>query len=367
MKTKSHAAVFCAALLLLLTTACGSVTELPIAPEVTVPPLSETSADSPADETAPNDTMQETTAKKTKSKKKKSSETTVTETTTVPETTTTTTTAPADESVTDNAGEVIESPYCAAYALYCTDTGGLIAGKSLNDRISLASTTKLLTASVALRYLDPDQTITVGQEVWLAQPESTLSYLQPGTQLTVRELLTAMLLPSGNDAAYTVAVCTARAAAGDEEISDSKAVKRFVKMMNSYAAELGMESSHFANPEGWDDSEHYTTMNDMLKLAEHVLTEPVLRDICSTMYYEFSSPESGYLVWANTNKFLDPESYYYRADCIGLKTGTTADAGCCLIGAFKIGEKTYICAVMGCDEDEDRYELMQNILDNYAN
>lgn len=276
-----------------------------------------------------------------------------------------------DESSSPDGGEQktdsdkITSPHSSAYALYCLDDGELVAGKGLGKKIAMASTTKLLTASLMLKYFDPGEYVNVGQEVYYAQPESTMSYLQPGTYLSVYDLLAGMLLPSGNDAAYTVAVNTARSASGDWYMSDDDAIAYFVGMMNDHAAELGMSKSHFANPEGWDDPEHYTTLNDMLKLTEHVMGIPVLREITSTYQYTFDNEISGYLIWTNTNLFLDPYSAYYRDDCTGIKTGTTANAGSCLIAAFENGGKTYICAAMGCNENEDRYILIEKILEKY--
>ncbi len=256
-------------------------------------------------------------------------------------------------------------PYSKAYALYRADDDMLITEKALYDKISLASITKLLTASLMLRYYQPDDEITVGQEVYLAKPDSTMSYITPGTVLKVRELLAAMLLPSGNDAAYTVAVNTARTAAGDPDMSDDAAVEYFCGLMNGFAAELGMEYSHFANPEGWDDPDHYTTLGDLLKLADYVLSVPELCEI-TAMHEKYCEPSTGgsYL-WTNTNLFLDPNSEYCRSDCIGLKTGTTNSAGCCIVSAFRINGSTYICAVMGCYENTDRYELAQRIMKKY--
>ena len=263
-----------------------------------------------------------------------------------------------------SSGEINE-PYSNAYALYCVDDKELIAGKELDRQVSLASTTKLLTASVMFSVLDPGAYVVVGDEVYFAKPESTMSYLLPGTDITVYDLAAAMLLPSGNDAAYVAAVNTARAAADDPYMSNEDAVDYFCGLMNDFAADLGMNDSHFANPEGWDDSEHYTTVNDMLKLAEYVLTVPELREITSDYIWYFDSALSGYLVWNNTNLFVEPSSGYYRDDCIGIKTGTTADAGCCLVSAFEENGKTYICIVMGCNENEDRYDLVNKILKKY--
>lgn len=270
-----------------------------------------------------------------------------------------------DSSSQADIADDLSVPYSKAYALYRPDDGMLIAEKSLYDQISLASITKLLSASVMLRYLSPDDSVTVGDEVYLAKPDSTLSYITPGMTLKVKDLIAAMLLPSGNDAAYTVAVNTARTAAGDPYMDDQTAVAYFCDLMNGFAAELGMSNSHFANPEGWDDPEHYTTLGDLLKLADHVLSVPELCEIAGT-YQRYCEPETGgSCLWTNTNLFLDPTSPYYREDCIGLKTGTTASAGCCLISAFRINGSTYICAVMGCGENYDRYELAQKILNKY--
>lgn len=265
---------------------------------------------------------------------------------------------------TDTADD-LSVPYSKAYALCRADDGMLIAQSGLYDKISLASITKLLSASVMLQYYSPDDEVTVGDEVYLAKPDSTLSYISPGLKLKVSELIAAMLLPSGNDAAYTVAVNTARAAAGDSDMNDQDAVEYFCGLMNGFAAELDMGGSHFANPEGWDDAGHYTTLGDLLKLAKYVLNQPELRKITGMYQKSVTTPDDIIYTWTNTNLFLDPNSLYYRKDCIGLKTGTTNSAGCCIVTAFDINGSTYICAVMGCNENYDRYDLVQKILNKY--
>ena len=318
-----------------------------------------------SDTSAPAETVTETeavTVSPTETVTTTAAETAITAAETTATTAETTTATAAPEPAP--AGE-IDYPYCTAYALYNADTGEYIAEKGLDERISIASTTKLLTASLALRYLDPEDVITVGEEVRRAQPDSTLSYLLPYTEISVYDLLAGMLLPSGNDAAYTVAVNTARAAAGNESLSDDEAVAYFVELMNGFGAELGMENSRFANPEGWDDPGHYSTLRDMIKLAGYAAADPTLREITSTYQREFYSDVSGDLWWTNTNLFLDPYSAYYREDCTGIKTGTTSDAGCCLIAKFNIDGTDYICAVMGCEENEQRYELVNEILAAY--
>lgn len=133
-------------------------------------------------------------------------------------------------------------------------------------------------------------------------------------------------------------------------------------MMNETAAELGMDGTHFVNPDGWDAPEHYTTAADLIKLAEFALTFPEIREIAKTQqrYVVFESGEN--ITWTNTNKLIDPESGYYCADAVGLKTGTTAKAGNCLIGAFVKDGKTYITVTAGCVSDIGRYRRTRDLL-----
>ncbi len=160
---------------------------------------------------------------------------------------------------------------------------------------------------------------------------------------------------SGNDAAYTVAVSVARAVSGDSAMSDTEAAAYFCGLMNDFAKELGMSNSHFTTPDGWDDPEQYTTAYDLALLARYALSVPEIREIVSThqKYVVFESGEN--ITWTNSNKLLDPESEFYRENAVGMKTGTTASAGNCLIAAFVKNEKTYISVVLGCDTDYDRY------------
>ena len=223
-------------------------------------------------------------------------------------------------------------------------------------RVAPASLAKLLTASVSLKYLSPDTVCTVGTEQSLLHPHSSLCLIKPGHRLTLRDLLTGMLLASGNDAAYTVAAETARAVSG-KALSDTEALSIFAGLMNSLAAEIGMKDSHFVFPDGWDDPAQYTTAADLIKLGVYVLTVPEIRSITATQktHIVFRSGEN--VNWTNTNQLLDPQSAYYCADAFGLKTGTTAAAGNCLLGAFRRNGKTYLTVAAGCSSNADRYLL----------
>lgn len=259
--------------------------------------------------------------------------------------------ASAPALVFENAG------HCKAYGLYCVEDGTMLAQSNAELRIAPASVTKLLTASVALKYLDAEEIVTVGTELELVHPNSSLCYISQGQRLRVYDLLTGLLLPSGNDAAYTVAVNVARRVTGWDNMTDEDAVRYFCTLMNDLARDAGAVDSHFADPDGWDDDAHYTTVADLMKIASHALSVPEIRQIISTPRATVVFASGEIAEWMNGNKLLHAESGYYCENAIGMKTGATTNAGLCLMAAFEKDGKTYITSVMGCDEDEPRYNL----------
>ncbi len=260
----------------------------------------------------------------------------------------------------------ISSPVCKAAAFACADDKELLYSDNPNEKIAPASLTKLLTASVALHYLSPDTVITVGSEQNLVKSGSSLCLIRPGHKLKLYDLLTGMLMASGNDAAYTVAVATARAVKSDTAMTDAEAVDCFSELMNAYADSLGMKNSHFVNPEGWDDVNQYTTVSDLLKLADYVLSVPEIKTITGTYQKKVYFVSGENITWTNTNALLNPNGTYYCADAVGLKTGTTANAGNCLIAAFERNGKTYLSDVIGCSTGNDRYELTHKMLSTFT-
>lgn len=213
----------------------------------------------------------------------------------------------------------------------------------------------MLTASVALYHVNSDEVFTVGSEQDLVPSGSSLCLILKGHRLKLYDLITGMLMVSGNDAAYTGAACTAKTISGDSTMSDTQAINYFCGLMNDFAQKLGMSNSRFTTPDGCDEPEQYTTARDLTLLAEYSMSVPEIREIAATYqkYVVFESGEN--ITWTNTNKLLDTESEFYCENAIGLKTGTTANAGCCLIAAFLSGGKEYLSVVTGCDTDCDRY------------
>lgn len=256
-------------------------------------------------------------------------------------------------------------PMCKAAAIYCVEDKELIYSMNENAPIAPASLTKLLTASTALNYIASDEAFTVGSEQQLVNPDSSLCCISWGQCISLRGLLHGLLMASGNDAAYTIAVSAARSFSDDAYMSDDEAVDLFCAMMNNFAAYLGMNDSHFANPDGWDDDDQYTTVSDLLILAKYVLSVPELREITGIREKNVAFEDGGTAYWHNSNRLLYPDSEYYCEYATGMKTGTTVNAGNCLIAVFEKDSRTYIAIAAGCEEDDERYKAVLELF-HYA-
>ncbi len=266
---------------------------------------------------------------------------------------------PISSSSNSNEPPIIQEPPAApdytAYEVYCVEESRILLGENIYRKIAPASLTKLLTASVALKYCSADEVVTVGTELELVQPESSLCLIKKGHRLTMYDLLTGLLLPSGNDAAYTIAVHVARKTSGMSDLPDRAAVRVFCNLMNDFGEEIGLRNTHFVNPEGWDDPRHYTTASDLTKIAKYALSVPEIREIVATREREVTFVSGETITWYNGNLLLWEDEDFYCPDAIGMKTGFTDNAGRCLIAAFEKSGKTYIITMLGCKDPEWRY------------
>ncbi len=251
--------------------------------------------------------------------------------------------------------------------LYIVETDQFLMLKgNEDDKIYPASITKLFSAYVALLYIDADAYVTVGNEALQVPIDSSKAGLTPGDVLTVRQLVEAMLLPSGNDAAMTLAAATGRKLAGDNKLSYQKAIARFVEEMNAVAQKEGLTGSHFENPDGYHNKNHYTTCRDMQKIGVLALSQMVIREVMATpkvvvdLAYDYPGG------WKNTNFLIQPNSEFYNPAAIGMKTGSTAAAGNCLMSAFSVEGKTVIVGIFGCLQKNDRFVDAQKIFDAYT-
>lgn len=246
------------------------------------------------------------------------------------------------------------SKYIVLYDLNAQKT---LYSKEADKPCYPASMTKLLTALVAVNYADDSTVFTVGEEIKLIDPESSRAYLRIGNRLDLQTLLEALLLPSGNDAAYTMAASVGRIIAKNESLSARAAMDVFCGEMNKTAAALGATHSHFANPDGIHDANHYTTASDMLLIAkaayEHPLISAVMREESVTR--PLLSGGTG-PTWYNTNYLLRADTRYYYDKATGLKTGHTDQAGYCLTaGAEKNGARL-LAVLMGSQTNYGRFE-----------
>lgn len=235
-----------------------------------------------------------------------------------------------------------------------TESFSFLLGKE-TDRVYPASITKLFTAHVALQFLQPQQQITAGAVLDLVGAGSSVADIEKGEVLTVEMLVEAMLLPSGNDAAYLLADAAGKVIKGDDTLSPSAAVAAFLKEMNGQARALGMSGTHFTNPDGYHDPNHYTTFADMVKMGKKALENQTI------MQYTTVSKDDPVLVsgqtkqWKNTNALINPESPYYCPIATGLKTGQTPSAGSCLLSSFAYEGGQWLIGVFGCPQIEDRF------------
>lgn len=223
------------------------------------------------------------------------------------------------------------------------DEKKILFSMNAKERVSPASTTKMMTALTALQFLDPDTRVTVGDEIYLIGEGSSTAQLEKGDVLKVRQLIQGLMLSSGNDAAYVLAVNTARKVMGsDYPIQDS--IRSFISMMNRNVDRMKLTDTHFASPDGYDTENQYTTAYDLSMIAYEALQNKVIMDAVSV--HSIYVPEID-ATWTSTNELTNPDSAYYYEKAIGLKTGSTPNAGKCLVSAAKDGDRTMLCVVMG--------------------
>jgi D-alanyl-D-alanine carboxypeptidase (penicillin-binding protein 5/6) len=222
-------------------------------------------------------------------------------------------------------------------------TGQILFEKNPNLTCFPASTTKVLTALVAISYEhDLNKIFKVSSKATMIEPGSSSYYLNPGETISFQDLLYAMLLISANDAANVIA----------ENIAGS--IPEFVKKMNEYAKSIGAKNSHFVNPNGLHSPQHYTTAYDLSLIARQAYQNEILRKIFSTVEYRITTasmhkkPE--WQIIYNINKLLRKNSKYYYPYATGIKTGYTAQAKRCLIASAKKDNIELIAVILSSED-----------------
>ena len=225
--------------------------------------------------------------------------------------------------------EAVEVSATAA-VLLDADTGQVLYEKNGDEQMLIASTTKIMTALVALEQAEPDDTVTVTRE---HMTEGSSMYLKPGETVRVEELLYGLLLCSGNDAALALTECAG-------------GLEPFVALMNEKAAALGLTDTHFVDASGLHDEQHYTTLRDMAIILQAAMDNEICREILSTIYYTCQPTEQHPDGLKIFNKFLSRVEYQdlKGGEIQGAKTGYTAQAmNCCASFGVSPKGRNLIC------------------------
>lgn len=252
----------------------------------------------------------------------------------------------------DRSSVQVPSLSAEASILLDSRTGQVLYEWNADERLANASTTKILTAIVVMESSNPQDAVTVSQRA-ASIGESGIN-LSAGEQLTVEQLLYAMLVQSANDAATALA----------EHVGGS--VEHFADMMNERARSLGAVNTHFVNPHGLDDPNHYTTARDLAIMGSYAMRMPLFRKMVATASYTIPWPGHPWdRVATAHNKFLNLYQY-----ATGIKTGLTNRAGYCLVGSAAKDGRELVSVVLGCTHDtfyNDTITLMEYGFNDFAN
>lgn len=233
----------------------------------------------------------------------------------------------------------------------------LWGGAKADESVSMASTTKIMTAIVVLKHPEwLNRQITVKQEYrdYVQEVGGSTADLQTGDTLTVEQLLHAMLIPSGDDAAMALADNFGSGDTADARIAD------FVNQMNAEAQQLGLNGTHFDSFDGISHGNNRSTARDLAKLGQRAMLQPVFADVVKKTQFKAEAPAANghirYYTWDNTNKLL---SSYDGA--LGIKTGSGPEAGYALVFAAQRDNRTLVGAIL--KDDQGRFDDATKMLD----
>ena len=254
-----------------------------------------------------------------------------------------------DDAVTAQAG-----------ALFDVTDSSVIYGKNIYDQMYPASITKVMTAIIAIEEGNLSDAVTANDDVVIHEAGASMAGIKPGDTFTLEQLLYGLMIPSGNDAANAVASAVS---GGD--------IPAFCDKMNAEAQRLGATQTHFVTPNGLDDPDHYTTAYDLYLIFNECLKYDLFKDAIHQAHYTAVFTRNGQEVqqtYDSTNYYLlgnktPPEG----VSIIGGKTGTTDNAGLCLILYVEDGSGNgYISVLLGCPDKDTLYSSMSKLLSDIS-
>jgi D-alanyl-D-alanine carboxypeptidase (penicillin-binding protein 5/6) len=234
-----------------------------------------------------------------------------------------------------------------------TSDGRVLWSRAADSKRAMASITKIMTAILAIEHSGPDEEVVI-PAVSAAAGESSAGLLRD-ERLTRHELLEALLIKSGNDAALATAAIIGSQKGGGER--PDAAVAHFVQLMNDKAADLGLEQTHFANPHGLDAPNHYTSAKDIATMARYAMRLPEFREVVGERRVRFKSNLRTHTL-ENTNILL----VSYKG-CNGVKTGWTGKAGYCVVDSAKRRDLEVYAIVLGTNSDLTRFFEARDLMD----
>ncbi len=232
-----------------------------------------------------------------------------------------------------------------------SNSGRVLYSKNMDEKLKMASTTKVVTAITVIENCDDlNEIITIDDKA--VGVEGSSIYLRKGEQMKVIDLLYGLMLRSGNDSATALAIHTAGS------------IENFANLMNNLAEKVGAKNSHFMNPHGLDHPEHYTTAYDLALITGYALKNPIFKEIVSTKTHVVEATNvSEKRYFTNKNKLLSTLD-----GCCGVKTGYTTKAGRCLVSACERDDTTYVCVVLNCGPMfEESRDLLNSAFDEFEN
>ena len=247
-----------------------------------------------------------------------------------------------------------------AWAIANLEDGTILFESNLNDKLDIASTTKIMTAYLVLELAEKNPSVLSEQILFSEKADQTRGStcgIRAGEIVSVEELLFGLLLPSGNDAAIALAEHFGSRLV--KKTAEQESDELFVIAMNEKAQSLGMTQTHFCNPHGLTESGHLSSANDLVKLTCAAMHFDSFRRYVKTRQHGCQlDSKSGYrrnVLWRNTNQLLEIDGY------TGVKTGTTTAAGACLVSACQRDEQEIIMVLLGSSSSRGRYADSRNL------